>query len=348
MKKCFLLILAAIPLAGFGQGNHRIAVRTRAEVQMIYNTLAQLAADQRQANFAEGARSGETTVFELPDSDDIYNIVIFFDGNPSSPDAIRALLMPGENLDIETGPSGFTIEGSPMMQEVDELRRRVPGMETSALAEFIEQNPASPANVWLFQQISLPFDEMERLYGLLDSGLKNGTYKPAIDHFMAARRAGAEMARQREKVGVGAEAPELALTDSRGEEFRLSALRGRYVVLHFWGAWCGWCTREMPRIREYYQKYGDRAEFVAVNARDDQQTFAQAADEYGIVWTSLRDQDGKAVTELAVGGFPTKIVIDPDGKIIGRYEGAGDELFDMLDETFGGEQEKIENNLQGR
>ena len=53
----------------------------------------------------------------------------------------------------------------------------------------------------------------------------------------------------------GTEAPDFALATPDGKTVKLSDMRGKYVVLDFWGSWCGWCIKGMPEMKKYYEKY---------------------------------------------------------------------------------------------
>ena len=47
------------------------------------------------------------------------------------------------------------------------------------------------------------------------------------------------------------EAPDFTLNDINGQPPKLSSLRGKYVILDFWGSWCVWCIKGFPKMKEY-------------------------------------------------------------------------------------------------
>jgi thiol-disulfide isomerase/thioredoxin len=53
----------------------------------------------------------------------------------------------------------------------------------------------------------------------------------------------------------GEQVPEIAGNLPGGAPFELEALRGSYVLLDFWGSWCGPCLQSMPVLQELYSKY---------------------------------------------------------------------------------------------
>ena len=65
---------------------------------------------------------------------------------------------------------------------------------------------------------------------------------------------------------IGKAAPELALKDINGKDFRLSALKGKVVLLEFWATWCPDCREVLPSMQELFTKYtGKGLEVAAVS-----------------------------------------------------------------------------------
>lgn len=91
----------------------------------------------------------------------------------------------------------------------------------------------------------------------------------------------------------------------------------------------------MPDMKKYYEKYKDHIEFVGINCRDSEETWQKTVREEGLVWTNLFNGDDTGLlNKYAVEGFPTKILIDKEGKIVEVFVGESEDLYTKLDELF--------------
>ena len=118
-----------------------------------------------------------------------------------------------------------------------------------------------------------------------------------------------------------------------GEIFEFNSLRGKYVLIDFWGTWCGPCIEEMPKVKAYQEKYADKLTVLGINQGDTKDKIEKFITPNGYAWTHLMDGKGDAnfVFKFNVAGFPTKFIVDPEGKVLHRFVGNGEEAFTALD-----------------
>jgi peroxiredoxin len=133
---------------------------------------------------------------------------------------------------------------------------------------------------------------------------------------------------------TGDSAPPFTLTDSNGKTISLSDFKGKYVILEFWGSWCGYCIKDIPKMKQYFNKYKNKVTFVSIACRDTEPTWKKSIEKYQITWTNLLDEDEKLKNEYGVEGFPTKIIINPEGIVNGRFLGEGNEFYTEMDRLF--------------
>lgn len=130
-------------------------------------------------------------------------------------------------------------------------------------------------------------------------------------------------------------APDFTLTDINGKELQLSSLRGRYVVLDFWGSWCYWCMKGVPEMKAYYAKYKDKVEFLGIDCRDSDEKWRAAVAENEMSWLHVKNGTPDDVPPLyGVPGFPTKVIISPEGTILKVVVGESPEFYEALDALF--------------
>lgn len=139
-----------------------------------------------------------------------------------------------------------------------------------------------------------------------------------------------------EAIEAGAKAPDFTLKTIEDTEVTLSSsFEGKYVVLDFWGIWCKWCVKGIPEMKEYYAKYSSKMEIVSIDVHDDLQELKDFVRKEGMNWTHISDDtesENSLCKRYAVQGFPTKIIIDPQGNIVEVYVGEVPEFYEKLGE----------------
>lgn len=223
---------------------------------------------------------------------------------------------------------------------VDSLRNRVMNIRSalhSVYAEYVKAHPEQEVSAYCFFQMGP--QRGERYYRQIEPKVFKGVFRPvkeATERYFEEQSQRAEMKAQIEE---GAQAPDFALKDPKGKSVTLSSHRGKWVVLDFWGTWCSWCIKGMPRMKKVYEQYADRMEIIGVACGDKIETWRTAVDKMQLPWVNVIDPKEAAIQEsvaarYAVEGYPTKVVITPEGTIHKIFKGESKEFYEELKTLF--------------
>ena len=126
------------------------------------------------------------------------------------------------------------------------------------------------------------------------------------------------------KSAVGYLAPDFSLRNLKGNYQSLDSFSGQVVVLNFWATWCVPCRVEMPSFEKLYRRY--RSEGVTVLAvtldKNSEQNIKSFVEEYELSFPVLLDEEGKVERLYPSMTIPFTYVIDRDGRIVARVDGA--------------------------
>jgi peroxiredoxin len=117
-------------------------------------------------------------------------------------------------------------------------------------------------------------------------------------------------------------APDFTRTDLTGKPFSLRHYRGKVVLLNFWATWCGPCLTELPTFKAWQNTYGVAGlQIVGVSMDDEAAPVERAYAKYRLNYPVAMGDTQLAESFGSVLGLPLSFLIDPDGRVVGRYQG---------------------------
>jgi peroxiredoxin len=152
--------------------------------------------------------------------------------------------------------------------------------------------------------VETQFRNQSRLRRLLLTGAALALALPAI------------AAAGKSPLSVGGDAPDFALRSAAGTNLRLSEHRGQVVMINFWATWCGPCRQEMPRLDEIFARYHQAGfTLLGVNIDEDAERAQRLADELGVSFPLLFDDEQDVSRLYDVQAMPMTVMVDRSGKV---------------------------------
>ena len=204
--------------------------------------------------------------------------------------------------------------------------------------EFIVAHPHSYKAVqeFLGTELRKGFDakEAEMLFKKFDKDLQNTATGKLIANKIAIGK----------KTAIGQEAMDFTQTTLEGDQFKLSSLRGKYVLIDFWAAWCKPCRAENPNVVKAYNKYKDQNfEIVGVSLDASKEQWEIAVEKDGLPWIHISDLKywkNEVAVQYDINSVPANLLIDPDGIIIAKNL-RGEALTECLAQIFEKKEEQL-------
>lgn len=131
-------------------------------------------------------------------------------------------------------------------------------------------------------------------------------------------------------IHYGAPPPDFIVHTAQGSG-RLSALRGKPVVINFWASWCPPCTDELPYFERLSQAYGDRVVVVTVDWNEDPGVAAGYLRSHNLALPVVTDRQSDIYKAYSLFEVPDTIVLDAQGDV--SYVSVGELSWPELDDA---------------
>jgi len=129
-------------------------------------------------------------------------------------------------------------------------------------------------------------------------------------------------------------APDFEVDLYDGNTFRMADQRGKWVLVHFWASWCPSCRKEAPDMQQAWLRWKDRnVVFLGIDYQDTPEDGKAYIREFGITYPNGPEPKDLSV-DFGILGVPESFMVDPDGRIVGRFVGPmdGEKTDEMLGE----------------
>ncbi len=281
-------------------------------------------------------------------------------------EAISFYSGPGDNLVVNVSavsPLEYTVSGNLMMDGIGEMKPKAralvqkarelsaAGAMTEAISDslqneyngvfrdFIKNNPTSPASI--YAMTNLPDEEFLTCFESIPESLKaTAYYNMALSRKKYADRRIAAEKKIEELQSGNVDAPSFTFKNLDGKDVSLSDFKGKWVIIDFWGGWCSWCIKGIPKLKEAYEQYKPELEIIGIDCNESEEAWRKAVAKYELPWVNVynpqRGGDSGVLADYGVQGFPTKVIVNPEGKIADVAVGDNPEFFAIFGKLING------------
>lgn len=214
------------------------------------------------------------------------------------------IVKPDGNMEYELTSEEKVIAGS------DTRLRTKNFWKLDSVIQANNNNTASAEFIYLtICYINIPTDTIQKYYNMLSPGIRSSGFGKRIVDYLESRT----------RLIVGKTLDNFELADAKGKMVKLTDIKSNYILLDFWFSRCGPCVASFPEIKELYVKTKRNKLAVigvSIDSRSDNELWKETLGKHDMTWINLNDPKYNLVKFLAIGNYPTRVLLDKDRKII--------------------------------
>lgn len=111
------------------------------------------------------------------------------------------------------------------------------------------------------------------------------------------------------------------LTETNGQHYLFSSLKGKWVMLNYWAGWCQTCIDEIPELNHFYQRHKDIVLFGVNYDGIPLVKQHQLIEKYHIKYPHLQQDPGHALNLGDIVGLPVTFIFNPKGELVDTLYG---------------------------
>lgn len=250
-----------------------------------------------------------------------------------------------KGTELVEGIQSLETQTAPITKQIMEMRKQETPDEnalndlfkayTKIYADFIASNPDNAAAP--YATLYLEDEDMMKAVENLSEAARKSIIMPYVMKQYDSMRTRIEQKKQQDALQSGnVDAPAFTLKNPEGNNVSLADFKGKWVILDFWGTWCPWCIKGFPGLKEAYAKYAGKLEIIGIDCGDTVDTWKAGVKKYSLPWVQVYNPDYSTLTaEYFVSGFPTKVIVNPEGKIANITVGEDPAFFTVLAKLIG-------------
>lgn len=199
----------------------------------------------------------------------------------------------------------------------DEIEVLSSEMSDNVYGSYAKSNPNSPLSVYAVKQVAgwdIVPEKVEPLFNTLPESVQQWPSAVKLK----------EQIETAKKTGIGKNAIEFTQNDTLGIPVSLSSFRGKYLLIDFWGSWCGPCRQENPNVVKAFQKYKERGFHilgVSLDREGQKEKWMKAIHDDKLEWSHVSDLkfwQNEVAVMYGIQAIPQNLLINPEGIIIAK------------------------------